>query len=70
MINRDWCISRQLWWGHRIPAYNLMGINEGSKWIAAKNIESAKKIACSKYNLKESEVFLQQGCLIRKRKIQ
>jgi valyl-tRNA synthetase len=19
--NQDWCISRQLWWGHRIPAY-------------------------------------------------
>src|SRR5690606_35860085 len=22
---RDWCISRQLWWGHRIPAYYLPG---------------------------------------------
>ena len=20
---KDWCISRQLWWGHRIPAYFL-----------------------------------------------
>ncbi|OOB78563.1 MAG: valine--tRNA ligase [Epulopiscium sp. Nuni2H_MBin001] len=25
---RDWCISRQLWWGHRIPAYYCSGCNK------------------------------------------
>ncbi|MEM6344537.1 MAG: valine--tRNA ligase [Bacteroidota bacterium] len=25
---RDWCLSRQLWWGHRIPAYYVKGTNE------------------------------------------
>lgn len=33
---RDWCISRQLWWGHRIPAYfvTIEGVkNAGSEVI-------------------------------------
>jgi valyl-tRNA synthetase len=25
---KDWCISRQLWWGHRIPAYYINGTHE------------------------------------------
>ena len=25
---RDWCVSRQLWWGHRIPAYFVRIIGE------------------------------------------
>ena len=29
---RDWCISRQLWWGHRIPAY-LVSIKVWFQWL-------------------------------------
>ena len=36
---RDWCISRQLWWGHRIPAYYLP---DGSI-IVARNIHEAEQ---------------------------
>lgn len=42
---RDWCISRQLWWGHRIPAwYGPLG-----RIVAAKDLESAKARYAEKY---------------------
>ncbi|MFN4084593.1 MAG: valine--tRNA ligase [Spirosomataceae bacterium] len=44
---RDWCISRQLWWGHRIPAYYLL---DGT-CIVAKSKKEALKIAREKYQL-------------------
>jgi len=34
---KDWCISRQLWWGHRIPAYYL----PNGKFVVAENVEQA-----------------------------
>ena len=37
---KDWCISRQLWWGHRIPAYYLA---DGRHVIAATREEAVKK---------------------------
>ena len=37
----DWCISRQLWWGHQIPAYYL----PNGTFVVAKNIEEALKKA-------------------------
>lgn len=38
---QDWCISRQLWWGHRIPAY-FLPTNEGEeKFVVALNTEEA-----------------------------
>ena len=38
----DWCISRQLWWGHRIPAYYLpTAEGEEEKFVVAMNAEEA-----------------------------
>ena len=41
---KDWCISRQLWWGHRIPAYYRP---EGG-YVVAESIEEAVKLAQEK----------------------
>lgn len=35
---KDWCISRQLWWGQRIPAW----YNEKGEWVVAKTEEEAR----------------------------
>ena len=41
---KDWCISRQLWWGHRIPAYFLP---QGG-YVVAETAEEALKLAQEK----------------------
>ncbi|MDO5759841.1 MAG: valine--tRNA ligase [Bacteroidota bacterium] len=41
---KDWCISRQLWWGHRIPAYYIVNKETGqigSEFVVAPNIQQA-----------------------------
>lgn len=38
---RDWCVSRQLWWGHRIPAYFL----PNGEYVVAETIEKALELA-------------------------
>ncbi|NPA44675.1 MAG: valine--tRNA ligase [Chlorobi bacterium] len=42
---RDWNISRQLWWGHQIPAYYIGGTNN---FVVAENIEKALELAIEK----------------------
>jgi valyl-tRNA synthetase len=45
---RDWTISRQLWWGHRIPAYYLVEDEEKKEAFVATSIEEALEEARSK----------------------
>jgi valyl-tRNA synthetase len=42
---QDWCISRQLWWGHRIPAYFIGTTND---YVVAKTKEEALSLAIEK----------------------
>ena len=51
---RDWCISRQLWWGHRIPAYYCEQC--GHTHVAAQKPEACCKCGCTE--LKQDEDVL------------
>lgn len=54
---RDWNISRQLWWGHQIPAYYYG--QEKDDFVVANSIEEALKLAKEKtdnQNLKETDL--------------
>jgi valyl-tRNA synthetase len=42
---RDWCISRQLWWGHRIPAYYIRNTGD---FVVAASVDDAVKLAKEK----------------------
>jgi len=66
---RDWCISRQLWWGHRIPAYFVTiddpNIKPGSPidndfWVSGRTEDEALKKAQLKFNVDSSKIKLKQ----------
>ncbi|PAV55627.1 hypothetical protein WR25_09948 isoform G [Diploscapter pachys] len=65
---RDWCISRQLWWGHRIPAY-FITVNDGGKtpigdqcdekyWVSAHTEDEARAKAAKKFGVKPDQIQL------------
>jgi valyl-tRNA synthetase len=68
---KDWNISRQLWWGHQIPAYYIqapLSPPEGGSWgfVIAETEEKAQKLAIEKYpSLKESgfQLVQDEDCL-------
>lgn len=55
----DWCLSRQLWWGHQAPAYfvNIKGQkgddSDGELWVTGKTEEAAEEKAKAKFPGKE-----------------
>ncbi|TRY74507.1 hypothetical protein TCAL_09188 [Tigriopus californicus] len=64
---RDWCISRQLWWGHRVPAYlvHVKGqppadptVNEN--WVSARDETEAKAKAAKNFKVDSSKITLKQ----------
>lgn len=72
--NRDWCISRQLWWGHRIPAYFARlksdlaaGIRHDKNdpalkhlWIVGRSMDEARSKAASLLNVNVNDIDLEQ----------
>ncbi|TRY84984.1 hypothetical protein DNTS_028859 [Danionella cerebrum] len=66
---RDWCISRQLWWGHRIPAY-FVTVNspsvkpgedvDGHYWVSGRSEEEAREKAAKRFGVPADTISLRQ----------
>jgi valyl-tRNA synthetase len=59
---RDWCISRQLWWGHRIPAWYY----DNNEFVVAENISDAVVLArkkSGKQSLNEGDLHQEEDVL-------
>ena len=57
---KDWCISRQLWWGHRIPAYYLP---EGGYVVALTEQEALEKAQKMNPSLTLADLRQDEDCL-------
>jgi valyl-tRNA synthetase len=56
---KDWCISRQLWWGHRIPAwYDAEG-----RFVVAATEKEAKEIFTKQYSISDPQLKQDEDCL-------
>ena len=56
---KDWCISRQLWWGHRIPAWYD---NEG-RFVVAATEQKAKELFSTQYGVNNAVLKQDEDCL-------
>lgn len=63
---RDWCISRQLWWGHRIPAYRVsfndakVQAENPDVWVVGRDEQEARANAAKKFNVAATDMQLTQ----------
>ncbi|USW54204.1 Putative aminoacyl-tRNA synthetase, class I, valine-tRNA ligase [Septoria linicola] len=65
----DWCLSRQLWWGHQVPAYYVK-LADGSaydtdpeKWVCGETEEEARQKAEAKFPGQKFELQRDPDCL-------
>jgi len=66
---RDWCISRQLWWGHRIPAYFVTVADgsvpkgeetDGRYWVSGRDEAEALQKAAARFQVPHEAISLRQ----------
>lgn len=62
---KDWCVSRQLWWGHRIPAYKIAiagrpPLDDAQAWVIARSKEEAASMAAKTHGCDVSAISLTQ----------
>ncbi len=56
---KDWCISRQLWWGHRIPAwYDAEG-----RYVVAATLPEAQEMFNAQYSIPNAQLTQDEDCL-------
>ena len=56
---KDWCISRQLWWGHRIPAwYDTEG-----RFVVAATEQEAKQMFTEQFTISNAQLKQDEDCL-------
>ncbi|GAP87644.1 putative valyl-tRNA synthetase [Rosellinia necatrix] len=66
----DWCVSRQLWWGHRIPAYRVVLSDQEtseedgqSHWIVGRTLKEAQEKAAFAFPGKQLRLVQDSDCL-------
>ncbi|KCV72560.1 valyl-tRNA synthetase [Fonticula alba] len=66
---QDWCISRQLWWGHQIPVYRVTFVCEAleastpdddARWIAARSADEALDQAAKNFGVARDQITVEQ----------
>lgn len=57
---RDWCVSRQLWWGHRIPAYEASAEGIESIWVVGRTADEALERAAKQMGVQKDTITLKQ----------
>jgi valyl-tRNA synthetase len=56
---KDWCISRQLWWGHRIPAW----YDQEGRFVVADTEKKAKEIFSDQFSISNAQLKQDEDCL-------